>query len=165
MTRFLLDSHLGKLARWLRMLGHDTELKQDPKDPLGSFVWQAKINGRIPVTVRKHVPKDLRSDVVIISHGSVIEQLQELTNRGYISIPMEINLADSRCSLCNGVLRELSMDDPNDLAILQSHPDLKPGTLRFQRRFYLCKNLACRKLYWEGAHWEKIKKSLRKIHP
>ncbi len=163
MTKFLLDSHLGKLARWLRMLGYDAEIKRDPQEPLGAFVWQARESSRIPVTVRKQVPKDLEDDLIVLTHGSIVEQLQELKRLGLISIPKNIELAKSRCSLCNAPLRELSMEDDEDKKTILSHPDLKAGTLQFQNTFYLCENPSCAKLYWEGAHWHRIKQTLRQM--
>ncbi len=162
MNKFLLDSHLGKLARWLRMLGYDTVMKDNPQDPLGEFVWQARMSGRIPVTARKQIPRDLRSDLVIIPQGPVVKQLRELKERGFIDIPQKIELSQTRCSLCNASLMLLAMSNPQHVKIISTHPDVKKGTLKFQSVFYSCTNPDCGKMYWEGIHWERIKHTLRK---
>lgn len=161
--KFLVDSHLAKLARWLRMLGYDAEIKPDPQAPLGEFVWQARMNNRVALTVRRHVPRDLKNDLVVLSHGTIADQLRELKRFNLISIPESIDLAESRCSICNAPLKQLSTKNPSDRPILLGHPELKPGTLKRYNDFFSCTNPRCGKLYWEGAHWCRIKQVLESL--
>ncbi|NRQ35631.1 hypothetical protein HII36_27910 [Nonomuraea sp. NN258] len=134
--RFLLDVHLGTLARRLRLLGVDTAYHNDMDDP--SLVVQANEESRVLLTqdrgllrrralwlgayVRGHRPED---------------QLRDLLDR--FAPPLR---PWTRCTACNGELVQVAKQDVE--------PMLEPGTRRSYDAYGRC--ASCGQVYWHGAH-------------
>jgi uncharacterized protein with PIN domain len=110
--RFLLDGMLGKLTRWLRILGYDAEYSKNSSD--NNLLSQAKDESRILLT----------SDAQLY--------------RNAVSRNIDTLLMDSK-------------SDSEKLANL---------AYRFQS-FWVCTNVSCAKVYWQGSHWKKIEETLR----
>jgi uncharacterized protein len=146
---FILDVHLGTLARYLRMIGFDS-LYGDVSDD-HEIVRIASDEGRIILT----------RDRGLLKHGMV--------TRGYwvrSTIPLEqvaeviarFDLAGlakpfTRCLRCNGIVREIDKSDVLDI--------LDENTARFFNRFTQCKS--CGNVYWEGSHYELMRKLLQSM--
>ncbi|HBH35595.1 MAG TPA: twitching motility protein PilT [Gammaproteobacteria bacterium] len=141
-SRFVVDVNLGKLARWLRLLGFDTLYRNDYSDAelAGISVEQR----RILLTRDRFV---LRRK--IITHAYWVrahdpdEQIAEILKRFDLSAQV---VPFKRCLECNGLIREVEKSEIAD--------QLKPLTRRYYNRFYRCK--ACGKVYWRGPHYEKM---------
>ncbi len=143
LPRFILDVHLGKLARLLRMLGFDALYRNDYKD--SEMVYLAMHQRRILVTRDRELcqktPKHL---ACFISAAEPYRQLEELLNN--------YNLLNRihpfhRCLICNAVLQPVEKQ-----AILHR---LEPKTKRYYQEFYQCTH--CGKIYWKGSHYERMK--------
>jgi hypothetical protein len=141
-TKFILDVHLGALARMLRMLGFDSKYENSYKDP--QIVDIALAEGRIILTRDRGLLKRRR-----VTHGYCVRsddpdsQVQEIVKRFdlYASIqPL------ARCIACNGLIYPVSKDEVKDR--------LKPKTKEFYRHFYRCSG--CGKIYWKGSHFRNI---------
>jgi hypothetical protein len=150
--RFVVDGMFGRLARWLRIAGHDVvyvgELERGDDD---SVLNVALREGRILVTGdvglyrrgRKHGAR-----CVLLKSGATIDQLVELSR--FLGRAIPIDFERSRCPECNGELEEVN-------------PELVRGAvpaavLRRYRVFWKCR--CCGKVYWEGSHWESIIKTI-----
>jgi uncharacterized protein with PIN domain len=99
--RFVADSMLGRLAKWLRVLGLDTHYQ--PFDPLRPIVQMAR-GGRIPLTRKEKLVPLLRG-VVFIRHNSVGDQLIQLKTALSLAPPHDRWF--SRCIRCNVPLKEI----------------------------------------------------------
>jgi len=141
--RFILDVHLGKLSKFLRMLGFDTLYENDYDDP--DIVRIAADKKRIILT----------RDVGLLKNGAVthgcwirstgtFEQLREVITRFDL-----LGVIDpfSRCMECNGLIEAVSKEEILDR--------LKPNTRRYFDEFYRCSS--CGKIYWKGSHYERMK--------
>ena len=138
-TRFLLDTTVERLCRWLRLVGFDAELSSDADDV--AFLVDASNGGRIALTRKRSRVKNAR-EAVLVESGNIREQLKQVLDRfGKPDLPL------SRCSLCNTVLVKR---DKKELAGLV--PEFPYKTCN---EFYSCP--ACRKLYWRGTHPEKMR--------
>ena len=140
--RFILDNHLGKLARYLRMLGCDAYYQNDLDDECLA-VLSAELN-RILLTrdrrllMRKIVTqgyclRSLDPDVQVIevvSRYSLLEWTQPL----------------KRCLVCNAILCFVEKQ-----AIINQ---LEPLTSQYYEKFKICPN--CSRIYWKGSHYEKM---------
>lgn len=135
-TRFVLDVHLGRLARYLRLLGFDTDYATDRDDPelVEISVNQKRILLTRDVELLKH------SDV---THGAFVhstdpsEQLVEVVRRFQLRGSIR---PFSRCMACNGALAEGVAD-----------PERVPADVRRRHdRFLSC--TSCGRVYWRGGH-------------
>ncbi|HXH07949.1 MAG TPA: Mut7-C RNAse domain-containing protein [Vicinamibacterales bacterium] len=138
--RFLLDGHLGKLARWLRLVGLDAACPAAAGDD--TLASLAPAEARILLTRDRELLK--RRAVV---HGYFVRetrphrQLVEVLRR--FEPPVR---PFSRCLRCNGEL------DPVEKAVVE--PQLPPRTREHYRDFLRCRG--CGRVYWRGAHWARL---------
>jgi len=140
---FILDVHLGRLARRLRLLGLDCYYRNDCDDP--SLIETALTQGRIILTRDRGILKHaaVRQGMLIRS-GVVDEQVLQVLRRYQHSVRLS---PFRRCPDCNGYLLPVAKDTIRDR--------LLPGTQRDYDQFQQC--ASCSKLYWEGSHYLRIK--------
>ncbi len=143
--KFVCNSMLGRLAKYLRMLGYNTLYFRDIRDDkLLSFTSQ----GYIILTRDKALGN--RKNVIILKSTNVIDQLRELKE----ILGISFDRRDCRCPECNTPLIKVTDKKPLigkiPSEILNSH-DI----------FYICPN--CGKIYWEGSHWYNFVDSVKKI--
>ncbi len=147
--KFLADGMLGKLARWLRMLGQDVTYSTELND--SELLELAKKENIVLIT------KDLELYQRAIARGidaSYIEskkesdQLAELSQR--YNLVLTIEMEKSRCPLCNTKLKAAPKE--------QLSSELKKNTLTYYEKFWKCPN--CGQAYWQGAHWKQINNTL-----
>lgn len=142
-TKFILDVHLGRLAKYLRLCGFDTCYNKLLDD--NEIVERSLSEGRIILTRDKGLLKNRK-----VTHGYWVrstnpkEQLTEVLNR----FDLKKNLVPfSRCMECNGIVNEVSKDEIDPL--------IPPKTRKYFTNFKRCSG--CGKIYWEGSHFEKMK--------
>ena len=143
--RFVADVMLGRLARWLRVLGFDTLYQSfDPVRDITQMVQR----GRIPLTrQRKMIP--LLEDAVFIRYNSVGEQLTQL-KRFLLPETCHVNWF-SRCLLCNVLL----MDAPEEAA-----RDNIPEYVFYKNMKSIRFCPACERYFWPGSHRVRMEKQL-----
>ena len=110
---FILDGMLGKLARWLRMMGHDVKYSTVLDD--AELLSIAKKENRILLTrdlalYQHSAAKGIEAYYV---EGNIeFERLTELSER--FGIPLEIDLEKSRCPKCNTQLATVPKEEIAD---------------------------------------------------
>lgn len=140
--RFVLDAHLGRLARYLRMLGFDTIYRNDFGDEELASVAAAEC--RILLTRDTGLLK--RS---IVTHGywvretNIRRQVAEIVRR--FDLISRIALF-RRCLRCNALL------EPIDKDLIAAR--LPAMTRRLHREFHICPG--CDRIYWQGSHHERM---------
>jgi len=146
--KFILTEDLGRLTKWLRMLGYDAEVYKSAS--FFTIIRLAKKERRIFITRSK---KDLKSNQkisrVLIKSENYLEQLQEM--KDYISFKDEHIF--TRCLICNKSLFDISKKKIIDLIpeyIYQNHKDFK-----------VCRK--CGKIYWKGTHHKDMMNELREL--
>ena len=151
-VRFVLDVHLGTLARRLRLLGVDTAYHNDRDDD--ALLHQANDERRLLLTRDRALlcRRNLRAGGhVRADHPDA--QLREVLARFAPDLhPF------TRCPTCNGILRPVAKD--------QVQQELPPGTRATQSTFTRCTR--CARVYWPGAHHahlEKIVRQARELVP
>lgn len=146
---FVLDVHLGKLARLLRMLGFDTRYRNDYSDP--EIINISLREKRFILTRDRGILENRAA-----TRGYFVEaidpetQLQEVLRR--FGLRPHIR-PFHRCMVCNGIIAPVEKQ-----AILAQ---LEPKTIRYYEDFYRCRS--CGKIYWKGSHYEKMEIFLREI--
>jgi uncharacterized protein with PIN domain len=153
--RFITDSMLGSLTRWLRLLGHDAKYLRDCDDQL--LIEEASRERRILLTKDVELFKHARKkglEAMLIKVRDKAEMLAQLANR--YKLNLEIDPILSKCPTCGSSIKDVSKESVNDKVPI--------STLKIQNRFWMCTNNECGKIYWYGSHWEKIKKVLSRAN-
>ena len=145
--KLLADGMLGRLARWLRLLGYDTAYDNVADDL--ALARQARAEGRVLLTRDRELAARRGLRTLLIHSETLEEQLQEVRQAlGPSPYPPL-----SRCTVCNV---ELSLVSPEDVA-----ERVPPYVLRTQSRFLECPR--CGRVYWAGSHARKIEEMLRRL--
>ena len=141
-TTFILDVHLGKLARLLRMLGFDCLYERDYADDriaaIAATEGRAVLTRDIPLLKRKVLDWGywLRSQ-----HPE--EQLADVLRCFRLTGKLQ---PFTRCLVCNGPLEAVDKSLVADA--------LAPETRACFEEFYRC--TVCRRVYWKGSHYERM---------
>lgn len=144
--RFVLDTHLGKLAAYLRMLGFDALYRNDFCDE-----ELAVISSQHKRTLLTRDRGLLKRNLV--THGAYIRE--ESPIRQAVEVLKKFDLAGAivpftRCLICNERLVPVDKDAINHR--------LLPETSRFFCEFVMCP--VCDRIYWKGSHYERMQKIL-----
>ncbi|MDP4857735.1 MAG: Mut7-C RNAse domain-containing protein [Desulfobacterales bacterium] len=139
-ARFTVEKTLGKLAKWLRILGFDA-----CSEPCGSMGSNAQaVSGRILLTRTRRRCRELQGrSFVLIRSNDPFDQLKEVIC-GLSLSPLDIR-PFSRCLLCNEPTEPVSKD-----AVCHLVPDF---VWESHERFCRCGR--CQKIYWSGSHTER----------
>ncbi|MFH0809113.1 MAG: Mut7-C RNAse domain-containing protein [Pseudomonadota bacterium] len=140
--RFCANRNLGRLARWLRILGYDTLFLPQSTD---RDLLAHRDDGRIVLT-RKTKLKG-QPGVVFIAPDDPHQQLFKVV--AAMKLVPEARL--SRCSACNLDLVEAQAEDVE--ATVPEHVRLT------QRHFRRCPS--CGRIYWPGSHVERMRAHLQ----
>jgi uncharacterized protein with PIN domain len=145
--RFILDVHLGRLARHLRLAGFDAEYRNDFTD--AELISRAAVEKRILLT----------RDVAALKHGGVThgyavrstrpdEQLGEVLGRFHLDDRVA---PFTRCLRCNVPLAEADADVVRDR--------VPPRVRERHATFSACRR--CGRVYWAGTHHHRLMLVLR----
>lgn len=139
---------LGRLAKWLRLLGYDTFYLNKIK-PV-TLLSIAQSEDRIIVTKHRYFLKHpFPVPILFLNTDTLEQQLLEIDEK----YPLQRNKAFSRCLLCN------SMTTTIDKAYVRK---LVPKyVFSSQEHFYQC--IHCGKIYWNGTHLQRARAFLEKI--
>jgi uncharacterized protein with PIN domain len=146
---FILDVHLGKLAKTLRMLGFDALYRNDYKD---EEIIDISVNERRIILTRDRIILKNK----LVTHGyymrstDPIEQAREVLKRFDL---FSMVCPFKRCIQCNGILKKIDKREIKSL--------LQPKTEKYYNEFYKC--ISCGKIYWKGSHYLKMKEKIDRI--
>lgn len=144
--RFIADAMLGKLARWLRLMGYDVDYGANLKDD--ELIEKAK-ERTLLTRDRALYGRAKRMGLVslLISDVDIKGQLTQLKEDVGLELRDTPKLA--RCPLCNGKIE--SVEKRN---IKEKVPDGVSD-------FFKCQS--CENIYWEGSHWKNIKETMKDV--
>jgi hypothetical protein len=146
--RLLCDEMLGKLARWLRLLGHDAAYLQGLED--AALLALALAEDRLLLTRDAGLAARAPAGrVFLVKALEPEDQLREVV-RGLDLGPAE---PLSRCSVCNVPLRQAGVEEARDR--------VPPAVLATHAQYWACP--ACARLYWKGTHVERIEAMARAL--
>ncbi|KKK46439.1 hypothetical protein LCGC14_0575130 [marine sediment metagenome] len=156
--KFLVDSMLGKLARFLRIFGYDTVYANDlvgyfnlnpvPDDKLRLY---AKKNNRHIITKDELLYKGYIEKSFYLKGEGIYNYLNQLKKT--LKVNFEFKIAEARCSICNSRLKKIKNKSViKDFVLKESFNNYN--------EFFECVNLHCNKIYWEGSHITDIKNRL-----
>ncbi|HLE40403.1 MAG TPA: Mut7-C RNAse domain-containing protein [Nitrospirota bacterium] len=140
--KFVADVMLGRLAKWMRLLGFDVLYDRAISD--NEIIRISLEQARVILTRDTGlVARPLASNHVFINNDNVRQQLQQVLTTFHItSMPGPL----TRCSVCNTLLLPVAKQDVRDLVPLYVYE--KNNT------FLRCES--CRKIYWQGTHVKRM---------
>ena len=142
--RLIADGMLGRLARWLRLLGYDTVYEKDADDL--ELARRARAEGRVLLTRDRALAARRGLRTLLITSERVQEQVQQVVE----TLGPPPNPALSRCSLCNVPLEPATPPQVADR--------VPPYVLQTQKRFGVCPT--CGRVYWAGTHLQHMRRYL-----
>ncbi len=145
--KFIADAMLGRLARWLRLVGFDTLYFADLSD--AELIRLAKGQERTILTRDTGILKRDVGGCVLIESDDPLEQLEQVLRELRPAPPREM-----RCANCNGALEEVGRKEE----VVDSVPE---HVYRAHNRFLRCEN--CGNVYWEGSQYRKLRTKLKEI--
>ncbi len=144
--KLLADAMLGKLARWLRMLGYDTIYMRGAD---AKIAHRARAEGRVLLTRDRELSKRRGLNTVLIDAQALEPQLEEVI----AAVGPPPSDARARCMACNVPLRPITK--------AEARPHVPLYVAQTQERFQRCAQ--CGKVYWEGSHWHGIRARLGEV--
>lgn len=149
--KFVADGMLGKLTRWLRMLGQDVEYSNQMDD--AELLETANKKRRVLLTRDLELYKRAAArniETFYVEGRTEAEKVAEIAGR--FKIPLRINMEKSRCPVCNARVKPIPKKDVTE--------KVEKNTFTFYNEFWTCPK--CGKIYWQGAHWGNIQATLEK---
>jgi uncharacterized protein with PIN domain len=147
--RFAADRMLGKLAKWLRMLGYDTLYSSALSDD--RFLELAE-QGRILLSRNTRIVDKMASNRLIIVKGNDPKiQLKGLVR--LLDLRLDPNDFFSRCMVCNGLIEPVERQDVAGKVpdhIWSGHDSFSECT-------------SCGKIYWPGSHLERSRREIERL--
>ena len=151
--KFIVDNNVGKLAKWLRMMGYDTLFFKGSDD--SHMVSTALNEGRVILTrdtqiMKRRVVISGRLKAILIKSDKPELQMQQVIN--------DLNLdcqfrPFAICLECNQPLLERSKQ--------QVEGRVPPYVFQTQNQYVECP--VCHRIYWRGTHWQRMTSKLKKF--
>jgi len=151
--KFIVDHNVGKLVKWLRMMGYDTLFFTGDDD------WQMIITalneGRVILTrdteiMRRGVIASGRLRAVLIQSDKPEEQMRQVVET--LDLDCESGLF-TLCLECNTPLVEIEKK--------QVKERVPPFVFKTQDEYKECPS--CRRVYWKGTHWQEMNRKLEEL--
>ncbi len=141
--RFIADAMLGKLARWLRLLGYDTRYSQDDDAAIANC---ARAEGRILLTRDRGLAARRGLNAILIVGTDLETQLAQV--HATVGIPP----MPPRCMDCNVRLHPIAPE--------AARSQVPAYVAQTQSDFQQCPK--CGRILWPGTHWQGIARRLRR---
>ena len=151
--RFIVDANVGKLARWLRLVGYDALFAYDIDDR--GLVDIAMAQNRVLLTkdtqiLMRKVALDGRLKAILIKYDDSKAQLRQVVDT--LNLDYEFS-PFSRCLECNEPLVSRTRDEVRDL--------VPPYVFETLTQYMQCPS--CHRIYWRGTHWQRMKSELERL--
>jgi uncharacterized protein len=143
--RFAVDTMLGRLARWLRVLGHDVAYGRHLHGR--TLVACARRDARLLLTRDTRLLRDPQLPPhLFLTSDDFRAQLRQVAG----ALPLESGMRFGRCLACNRVLEELPRERAREL--------VPAYVYETNDRFLACQG--CHRLYWPATHRDHMRREL-----
>jgi uncharacterized protein with PIN domain len=148
--KFIVDQNVGRLVKWLRIMGYDTIFFNGSND--SRMIATALAEGRVILTRdtqimrRRVVTKGLLKAILIQSDDPEQQMLQVIE-----TLNLDCNFRPfALCLECNEYLVERSKEEVKNR--------VPPYVFKTREQYMECPS--CRRIYWRGTHWQAMTKRL-----
>ncbi|MBN1626305.1 MAG: Mut7-C RNAse domain-containing protein [Deltaproteobacteria bacterium] len=143
--KFVADVMLGRLSKWLRVMGCDTHYQPFYRSEI---IDMSIREGRLLLTRNRRMTEKYHPSL-LIETDNVRTQLQEILKKGYLTL--DSSRWFTRCLVCNIPLKKIPIEESKaqipDYIFNQNKPDI-----------YLCPS--CGRYFWPGSHKTRMMKQL-----
>jgi len=147
-TKLIVDFMCGKLARWLRVLGVDTEYYKGTDST--NLLKRALSQQRTVVTRNTRISRIPNVRILVLDSELPDEQIKQVVR----DLHLEDRLAPfTRCNMCNGELTDMKKSDAKGKVPFY--------VFQTQDRFKTCAR--CGRIYWEGTHIQSMRDYITKL--
>ncbi len=147
--RFVIDNHLGRLCKYLRILGFDAVFNPAWSDE--EIISISNREKRIILTRDRGILKNGRTLFgCLIRSVNPEEQVRQVIDRFDLYNSFALM---TRCLKCNGDIISVPAE-----SVMSG---IGENTKKFFRDFYRCSS--CGQIYWKGSHYENMMKSIDRI--
>lgn len=152
-TKFIADNNVGKLARWLRLMGYDALLFKQKDDD--RMIKTALREDRVVLTkdaqfMKRHVVTSGKIKSIHIECDDPGLQVQRVVNM----LKLDYHFKPfSLCLECNRVLIARDKDEVRTL--------VPNRVFETQTQYTQCP--VCHRVYWPGTHWRAMSKKLQDL--
>ena len=143
--RFLCDTNLGRLAKWLRILGFDSLYMKNMR---GDTIEAESSAGRIYLT--RSVKLSSQKGLFLIKSNCIVDQIKEVDNKFSLSNQLR---PFSLCFICNESL--VSTDNSKAAGHVPEY------ILSTTHSFKNCPK--CNRFYWQGSHSKRVMETIHNI--
>lgn len=149
--KFVVDEMMGRLAKWLRILGYDTVYMKDVED--NEVLRVAFRDGRILLTRDAQLLDRIKipEAYLVKAESSYLEQLKEVLE--HFDLPMDENQIFTRCLQCNVPIHIIEKSK-----VIGKIP---PYVAKSQAEFKICPN--CQRIFWPATHYTNTIHKLREM--
>ena len=149
--KFIVDNNVGKLAKWLRIMGYDTLFFNGSND--ANMIATALAEERVILTrdtqiMKRRLVTSGRLKAILINSEEPEQQVQQVV--GTLNLDCQSGLF-TLCLECNQLLEERSKQQVKDL--------VPPYVFQTQDHYMGCPS--CHRIYWRGTHWQAMTKKLK----
>lgn len=145
--KFILTKELGRLARWLRILGYDT-IYYD-KDDKSRLIIISLRDRRVILTRDSKMSRFTGVRMFRITEDDIEKQLAQVVKG--LDLDIEEDKTFLRCVDCNEPLVDIKKNKVKDR--------VPPYVFKTQKEFKMCPS--CNKIFWKGTHWQLVKEFLK----
>ena len=151
--RFIVDNNVGKLVKWLRIMGYDTLFFSGSSD--SSMIAIALNEDRVILTrdtqiMKRRVITSGQLKAILITSDEPELQIRQVIDTLHLDCQFR---PFTLCLECNQPLVERSKEQVKDL--------VPPYVFQTQSQYVECP--ACHRIYWRGTHWQAMTKKLKKF--
>ena len=149
--KFIVDNNVGKLAKWLRLMGYDTVFFNGSND--SHMIATALAEDRVILTrdtqiMKRRVVTNGQLKAILIKSDESEQQMQQVI----ATLNLDCQYGPfTICLECNQPLLERSKQQVKDL--------VPPYVFQTQNQYMECS--ACHRIYWQGTHWQVMVKNLQ----
>ena len=149
---FLADTMLGRLVRWLRILGYDTAYERHLPDE--ALIERVLRENRWFLTRDGYLAKRraLRGRHTLLTSDHLGDQLQQLSRELRLELCVDAD-TESRCAECNVILQPIPYEEAARC--------VPPFVAKQHAEFLHCPG--CGRIYWPGTHWTRLLGQLEQL--
>jgi uncharacterized protein with PIN domain len=145
--KFVLTEELGRLSKWLRILGFDATIEKDRR----AIAIESLKSGRIILTRDSKMSRFTGTRMVKIQSDFVEEQIEQVIKE--LGIKIDRGSLFTLCVDCNKPLKAAAKESVKG--------EVPAYVFQTQESFKRCPK--CSKVYWQGTHWELVNKFLERV--
>jgi len=149
--KFIVDNNVGKLVKWLRIMGYDTVFFDGTSD--AQMISKALAEKRVILTrdtqlVQRRVVTSGRLKAILITTDEPEAQMQRVIAALKLNCQFQ---PFTLCLECNQPLIERSKEEVKER--------VPPYVFRTQSQYMECP--VCHRIYWRGTHWTAMSNTLK----